>query len=295
MKTALYLPPFGEFADANLLAEVAREAEDAGWDGFFIWDHILMEWPAPVCDPWIALTAVALNTTHLKFGPMITPIPRRRPWKLARETVTLDRLSGGRLILGVGSGYSGKEFNDLNEKTDVKTRAAMLDEGLDILTGLWSGEPFSYDGNHYQINDVTFQPTPHQSPRIPIWVAGFLPYKAPMRRAARWDGVFALPIVETETLTTDEIRQIKGTIQQYRTDDAPIDIVFSGASSGENTASDIARQTEYEEAGVTWWFENINPWRFGWDMKSAWPLNAMRNRIRKGPPITNLKPTPQTI
>ena len=175
MKYGLYLPNFGAFGETRLLADLAHDAEQAGWDGFFIWDHIARPWTTQVVDTWVALTAIAQRTSRIRFGPLVTPLARRRPWKVARETVSLDRLSEGRLILGVGLGGSGGqsvEWANFAEELDLRTRAEMLDEGLDILTGLWSGKPFSYNGQHYQVNDSLFLPTPIQSPRIPIWVAG---------------------------------------------------------------------------------------------------------------------------
>src|SRR6476659_1898148 len=150
MRYCMNVPIFGEYADVRLLATMAQEAEAAGWDGFFVWDHI--QWSGeedgeprqPAIDPWLALTAIALHTTHLRIGPLVTPLPRRRPWKVVRETVTLDHLSGGRLTLGVGLGFPpGLEYGDFGEDTDAKVRGEKLDEGLAVLTGLWRGAPFS--------------------------------------------------------------------------------------------------------------------------------------------------------
>src|SRR5579884_3931949 len=146
MRYALNLPAFGEFADVRVLAALAREAEDAGWDGFFIWDHIQSERGRSVADPWVALAAIAVKTERIRIGALVTPLPRRRPWKFARETATLDHLSGGRLIVGVGIGGEWyREYSAFGEPVDDKTHAAQLDEGLDVLVGLWSGEPFSYE------------------------------------------------------------------------------------------------------------------------------------------------------
>ena len=154
MQFAIDLPPFGPFSDPHLVAALAHEAEEADWDGFFLWDHLnykLEGSPAPVeiADPWILLAAMALRTTHIRLGPMVTPLPRRRPWKVARETVALDHLSGGRLVLGVGLGsdYDG-EYHDFGEPTDPRVHGEMLDEGLAILTRLWSGEEVSYQGQY---------------------------------------------------------------------------------------------------------------------------------------------------
>ena len=209
---------------------------------------------------------------------MVTPLPRRRPSKLARETVTFDHLSGGRLTLGVGSGYFSKEeFEAFGEETSVKKRAAQLDEGLDVLTGLWSGEPFSYDGNQYQVKDVCFTPPPVQQPRIPIWVAATWPMKAPLRRAARWDGVFPLsqdPM--NQPLTPADIRAIVAYIKEHRTSQEPFDVVKAGGTPGKDAAEDAALVAPYVEAGATWWLENRTPW-------SSSPAEV-RERIRKGPP-----------
>jgi alkanesulfonate monooxygenase SsuD/methylene tetrahydromethanopterin reductase-like flavin-dependent oxidoreductase (luciferase family) len=168
MQFAIDLPPFGPFSDPHLVAQLAQEAEEVGWDGFFLWDHLNYKLdgskaPVEIADPWIVLAAMALRTTRLKLGPMVTPLPRRRPWKLARETVTLDHLCGGRLVLGIGLGsdYDG-EYHDFGEPTDARIHGEMLDEGLAILTRLWSGEEVSYQGQQYQLSRVQFLPTPLQ-------------------------------------------------------------------------------------------------------------------------------------
>jgi alkanesulfonate monooxygenase SsuD/methylene tetrahydromethanopterin reductase-like flavin-dependent oxidoreductase (luciferase family) len=217
MKYGINLPAFADFADARALAELAREAETAGWDGFFIWDHVLFDpsWH-PMVDPWVGLAAVALATERMRIGTLLTPIPRRRPWKLARETVSVDRLSGGRLTLGVGIGDPVQwEYGFFGEPTDAKLRAAMLDEGLAVLTGLWRGEMFGYAGQHYKLDEMIFRPTPMQQPRIPIWVGGYWPRKPPFRRAARWDGVCP-GRADNQPLTPDDWRAILGFIGEQR-------------------------------------------------------------------------------
>lgn len=282
MRAGISVPNFSEYSDSRLVAELAHEAEDAGWDGFFLWDHLLFEnkWRLPIADPWVALAAMAMRTSHIRLGPMVTPIPRRRPWKLARETVTLDHLSNGRLILGVGLGWPPvDDFARFGEESDDKVRAAKLDEGLDILTGLWSGEPFRYQGQHYHIQEETvFLPRPVQSPRIPIWVAGFWPKKAPFRRAARWDGVFPLSLnVEwDQNIPLEEVQATRAYCLSQRATDAPFEIVVAGETPGDDPAKASAIVTPYIEAGMTWWIENVTPQRG--------PLDAMRQRIRQGPP-----------
>ncbi|MBN1260508.1 MAG: LLM class flavin-dependent oxidoreductase, partial [Anaerolineae bacterium] len=227
MKYAIYTPNFGPYDSPADLADMAREAEAAGWEGFFIWDHVA-GWPHNIFDPWVTLTAIALATERLRFG-CITPVPRRRPWKLARETASLDRLSGGRLTLIVGTGGGQAEWDDLGEETGVKTRGAMLDEGLDVLTGLWSGAPFSYAGSHYHIKEARFEPAPVQTPRIPIWVGGFWPNKPPFRRMARWDGMFPLFEVWEDEKVLPLLREALAYVQARRADPTlPFDVAVAG-------------------------------------------------------------------
>jgi alkanesulfonate monooxygenase SsuD/methylene tetrahydromethanopterin reductase-like flavin-dependent oxidoreductase (luciferase family) len=287
MKYGLYLPNFGAFADARLLADLARDAEQAGWEGFFIWDHIARPWTPQVVDTWVALSAIALNTTAMRFGPLVSPLPRRRPWKVARETASLDRLSAGRLILGVGTGGLGGmtvEWANFGEELDLRTRAEMLDEGLDILTGLWSGKPFALTGKHYQVRDTQFTPTPIQSPRIPIWVGGNWPHKAPFRRAARWDGM--MPQVDPKQ--GDEIVQLKQAIQytlEQRKSDTAYEIVYSTSLVPGSDPTRLAdRIAQYAEAGITWLLEQLYPQHFGGDWQGKWPVEAMHQRILQGPP-----------
>lgn len=284
MKYGIHVPNFGAYDDARVLAGLARDAEQAGWDGFFLWDHLAQGWPDSFVDTTIAMAAIALNTERIRFGPMITPPARRRPGKLARETVTFDQLSGGRFILGVGLGIVKQEFDFLGDEADPKTRAAMLDEGLEVLTRLWTGEGFTHEGAHYTIKDVPFVPTPVQRPRIPIWVAGTWPHKAPFRRAARWDGAF--PLAEKQPfnamMSVEEMKACIDFMRSERTSDAPFDVAHWGISKD---AQDTAVVAPYAEIGVTWWLENINPSVFGWKRADGtWPVEAMRERILQGPP-----------
>src|ERR1022692_4706677 len=189
LQRGLAVPCFAE--DPMELARLGIEAERAGFDGFFLWDHMVFsntgEGP-PIVDPWLVLAVVAESTSRIRLGTMITPVPRRRPWQLARETTTLDRLSNGRLILGVGIGSPAYgDFGIFHEPSGERERAELLDEGLDVLAGLWSGEKFSYQGSHFTVDPVRFTPTPVQRPRIPVWVGGVLPAARPIARAARWD------------------------------------------------------------------------------------------------------------
>ncbi|HEX2086879.1 MAG TPA: LLM class flavin-dependent oxidoreductase [Solirubrobacteraceae bacterium] len=186
MKRGIFVAPFGELADVRVLAELAAAAEAKGWDGFFVWDHVRYSPPdLPVADPWIALTAVALATERVRIGPLVTPLSRRRPHKLARETITLDRLSGGRLVLGAGLGSDNHgEFEDFEEVVEPRERARLLDAGLARLEEHWRD----------------FAPGPAQQPRIPVWIAARWPNRRPVRRAARWDGLFPIDLPGPEAL-----------------------------------------------------------------------------------------------
>jgi alkanesulfonate monooxygenase SsuD/methylene tetrahydromethanopterin reductase-like flavin-dependent oxidoreductase (luciferase family) len=279
MQFAIDLPPFGPFSDPNLVADLAQEAEEAGWNGFFLWDHINYKLedsaePLAVADPWIHLAVMASRTTAIKLGPMVTPLARRRPWKVARETVTLDHLSGGRVVLGIGLGGDGDgEYSDFGELTDPRVHGAMLDEALAVLIRLWSGEEASYQGEHYQLAPVRFLPTPVQTPRIPIWVAGIWPHQKPFQRAARFEGVY--PQQRGGALTPEDYRQILAFIQPLRTQNAPFEVLTRGRSSGTDFAADAALVAGYAQAGVTWWLEQFRPHN---------TVEQVRLRIHQGPP-----------
>ena len=283
MKYAIYLPNFGPYGDARVLASLAQEAEQAGWDGFFLWDHIAGQ-SMEFVDPWVALAAIALNTQHIRIGTTVTPLPRRRPWKVARETVSIDHLSGGRMTLGVGIGGGEGEWDDLGEEIDLKMRGAMLDEALEVLTGLWSGEPFSYEGQFYHIKKTHFLPTPVQQPRIPIWVGGFWPKKAPFRRAARWDGAFPLFQVESDELELAQLKEAVTFAKGLRLIDRPFDIVCSGFTPGDQLQTARERVARYAAAGATWWLECLIPFRFGKGWEMPWPVEALHERVLQGPP-----------
>ncbi|HEX6543719.1 MAG TPA: LLM class flavin-dependent oxidoreductase [Ktedonobacterales bacterium] len=275
MRFALNLPAFNMLADARALADLAREAEDAGWDGFFLWDHLQTEPGVPVADPWVALTAIAMRTERIRFGALVTPLARRRPWKLARETATIDRLSRGRLIVGVGIGGDWwGEYSAFGEPSDDKTHAAMLDEGLAVVTGLWSGEPFTYEGVHYTVRNAQFLPTPAQTPRIPIWVAGVWPHKAPLRRAAQWDGLCPIHW-DGRPIQPDEIRELLAYVSQYRSTGEPFDVAVAAYVGNDDPVEAQARLRRYAEAGVTWWQEAFLP---------TDTLDMVRKRIHQGPP-----------
>lgn len=249
-RSALWLPLFDELADPLVAAWLAAEAEEHGWDGFFVWDHLT--WATPVerlADPWISLAAVATATDSIRLGPMATPLARRRPAKLARETASLDRLSNGRLTLGVGLGSDvhAAEYARTGEQVDGRIRAEMLDESLDILTSAWSGQPVHHRGQHYLVDDLTFLPTPVQQPRVPVWVAGFAGRLRPLRRAARYDGYFPLGLRHP-----DELAEIHEAIRGRRADPAaPYDIAVA-VPPGIDPAAYVA-------AGATWCLTELDP------------------------------------
>lgn len=262
MRYGLFLPPFGELANPRLVAELAAEAEASGWDGFFLWDHVQYHEGEPVADPWVALAAVAAATTRVRIGPLVTPLARRRPQVLARQTTTLDHLSGGRLSLGVGLGGDGRrELSAFGEETDARRRAALLDEGLELLQELWTGEQVHHDGPGYRADGVRFLPRPVQRPRIPIWVGLKWPNRAPLRRAARYEGVFPIE------LEPEDLPGLIGEVRDLRSTEEPFDIVVRGEPG--------ADPAPWAEVGATWWLE-------------AFPSGAtaadVRSSARSGPP-----------
>jgi alkanesulfonate monooxygenase SsuD/methylene tetrahydromethanopterin reductase-like flavin-dependent oxidoreductase (luciferase family) len=287
MRYSVNVPNFGEFAAPEVFAEVARQAEAAGWDALLVWDHVVeqKELRREIADPWILLTAAALATDRIRLGTAITPVARRRPAKLAREVTTLDRLTGGRMILGAGLGAPvSDEYGTFGDTTDPRVLAERLDEGLHALDLLWSGEPVTYRGNQFTIDDVAFLPTPVQRPRVPIWVGGLWPNKAPMRRAARWDG--AIPaMAEMETARPPDVSEAKELVRFLhgcRTENGlanePFDIVIGGVSPTGRAGRDLVRPLA--DLGITWWDERM-PW--GDELERADPI---LRRIEQGPPRT---------
>ena len=274
--------------DVHEVVLFAHEAEAAGWDGVFIPDCIYIKGEDGLgFDPWVALAAMATQTGRVRLGTMITPLSRRRPWKVARETVTLDQLSNGRLTLPVGLGaLDDVGFGGVGEATDRKARAELLDESLAILAGLWSGQPFSYTGKHYQLDEMTFASTPVQQPRIPVWVVGAWPRRKSMQRTLRWDGLLPNKLNdngEQAELTPDDIREMRDFIATERTATTTFDIIYEGETPGEKPDEAVAIVRPWLEAGATWWMESM--WsprreREGASDATRWVLS----RIRQGPP-----------
>ena len=284
MQFGLSLPPFGEHADPRLVRSLAVDAEAAGWDGFFLWDHMVFrKAPLAVADPWIALAAVAGATERIRIGTMVTPLSRRRPWVVARQVLGLDHLSEGRFILGVGLGAPvHQDFTSFGEATDDRVRAAMLDESLALLERFMSGKKVRHAGTHYQVKDVTFLPPPVRS-RVPIWVGGYWPAKGPMRRAARFDGV--APGRQGGPLRPRDLPQIQDFIDRHRDPSEPFDYVVSGATEGDGSPDDAGVLAPWRQVGATWWIEDLSPWRFGMGITGdAWPTDEIVRRVRGGPP-----------
>ncbi len=286
MLHGIEFPAAGECGDPKSLGELARLAEEAGWDGVFLEDYAVYSNDvyrsvagAPTHDPWVALAAMAIRTERVRLGTAVTALPRCRPWKLAREAVSVDHLSGGRLVLGAGAGDMADEgFTRFGEETDPKRRASLLDEGLDVLAGLWSGEPFAYEGEHHTVEEVTFLPTPVQRPRIPIWVGGVWPRKAPVRRAARWDGFIPYKHVEDggrqEDMNPEDVREILAAVGRERDDPAaPFDLVVGGEERREDWEEERSVISSLEEAGATWWLEWV----------AAASFEEMRRAVARGP------------
>jgi alkanesulfonate monooxygenase SsuD/methylene tetrahydromethanopterin reductase-like flavin-dependent oxidoreductase (luciferase family) len=249
-KRGIFLPPFDELVEPRTLVELAEAAEERGWDGFFLWDHIAYRAPVrAVADPWVALAAIACATQKLRLGPMVTPLARRRVQKVARETVTLDRLSGGRLTLGVGLGGANDiELEPFGEEVDARKRAQLLDEGLERLTEFWGGE---------------FEPAPVQQPRIPVWVAARWPNRRPVRRAARWDGLFVIDLPGP-----DAVEELAQEVRDLRAgNDDPFELVVEIPIGGD--------AAPWEAAGATWILT---------DSESLQPrLAEVRDAIEAGP------------
>jgi alkanesulfonate monooxygenase SsuD/methylene tetrahydromethanopterin reductase-like flavin-dependent oxidoreductase (luciferase family) len=255
------------------MAQLAAEAEAAGWDGVFYYDAIAIG-DAEMYDPWVVLAAMAVQTERVTLGLIVAAPARRRPWKLAREAMTVDRLSGGRLVLPVGLGaLEDAGFGNVGEPTEAKTRAELMDESLTILDGLWSGEPFGFEGRHYQFEPMTFRPTPVQQPRIPIWVVGAWPNERSMWRVLRWDGIV------TQTDDVAEVKAIADYVERERAPELrgrPFEIVVQGRTPAGKPAAAAKKVRPYAEAGATWWIEA------NW---SAATVESVRERVAAGPPL----------
>ncbi|MCK7622219.1 LLM class flavin-dependent oxidoreductase [Streptomyces sp. RS10V-4] len=286
MRFSVNIPNFGDFADPRTVATVAAAAEQAGWDGLFVWDHVLHRHHRgrPFGDPWMLLTAAALATSRIRLGTLLTPVPRYRPQQLARQVATLDRLSNGRVTFAAGlGGPVADEYRSFGDTAEPAVLAERLDEGLDLLRRLWTGEPVTHHGRHYEIRDVALLPATVQRPGPPVWIGGFWPHRAPMRRAARWDG--AAPLFETarhgQVPDVAEVRELLGYLRRHRADAAgrPFELVLGGATSTDPAeARDVIGPLR--DAGATWWDER--QLQTGPDLDRLPPV---LRRIEAGPPV----------
>ncbi len=263
-------------ADPRPIPELAQAAEDAGWDAVFLADPV---WGVA---PWVTLAACASVTERIRLGTMLTPPSAWRPWKLAAEVATLDNLSEGRAILSVGLGATDAGFDNVGEETDRRVRAQLLDEGLDVITGLWSGRPFGYEGRHYTVTPIDFPPPPPpvQQPRVPIWCVGAWGYRKSMDRALRYDGL--LPNVPSDggmrTATLDEVEEMAALIRE-RKGCEPYELIIEGGSPGDDRIKAAEHVAPWADAGATWWVES--QWDgFGTDEGLA----QLRARVDAGPP-----------
>ncbi|UCE96052.1 MAG: LLM class flavin-dependent oxidoreductase [Candidatus Bathyarchaeota archaeon] len=283
MKFGISISNLGIYCDFDGLIALAKDAEDARWDGIFPWDHILHKPRADlrVVDPWIALAAIAANTKRIILGPMVTPLARRRPWKVARESVSLDHLSKGRLILGVGLGsVVYQDFERFGEEIDNRVRGEKLDESLKILQGLWKGEPFSFYGKHYKIKEGTvFLPKPYgNKDKIPVWIGGGrLSWRMkPFRRAARFEGSFpeftdrnGEKVAKYLTNVAEYIERHRGTLEGF-------DIITMGKAPRNKSKLKEYFTPIIESEKITWWVERVYSWKGN--------LKQIRMKIREGPP-----------
>ena len=268
------------FGSVHDYVEMAREAEATGWDGVFAWDDISVE-RGDVFDPWVVLGAMAAVTERVTLGAMVFSLARRRPWKVARETITIDHLANGRFVLPVGLGgtWDGGYSRVNTEDPSRRVRAEKLDECLEILELAWSGETVSYRGTHYQMEDLHFDPRPVQRPRIPVWPVGAWPYPKSLRRAARWDGVIVSDMSEgsdDEGTPPTAVAGVTAWMRENRASSGPFDVIAEGITSGANPAADRAKLEPLADAGATWFIESR------WEADQS--VKTLRERIRLGPP-----------
>lgn len=256
MPVALFLPLFDALSDPRAVVDLAVAAEARGWDGVFVWDHLRYADPVrEVADPWVVMAAIAQATATVRLGPMVTPVPRRRAQMLLRETVTLDHLSNGRLVFGVGiGGDPGGELSLFGEERDARARGVLLDRALDRLDRWWRGD---------EVDGATMLPRPVQQPRIPVWVASRYPNRAPLRRAARWDGWFPIALPGPDALASE-----LEFVSNHRDGDAPFDVAVQGLA-------DVDPRPWFD-AGATWWLVRFDP--FSVD------VDDVRAVIDNGPP-----------
>lgn len=264
MRYALNIGAGGAGRDPLAMAELAVLAEDSGWDAMLLEDYVVYGGAGtPTYDPWIVLAAMAMATTHLRLGTDVTPVPRRRPWYLAEQAVTLDHLSGGRVVLGVGAGdVHDPGFGAVGEPSDARTRAQRLDEGLAVISALWTGEPVEFAGTHYRIDGLRLRARPVQRPRIPIWVGGDFRLPGVRRRVGRWDGSVACVACgedDERPLDAAEITALRALVRETRGDDGGFDVCVGTGERPDDWDAEREHIRAVAAAGATWWYEWIPP------------------------------------
>lgn len=278
---AIGVPNVGPFADAAWLGGLAARAEDTGWDGVFVWDHLLYHNPGwPVVDPWVALTCAAIATSRVRLGVLMAALPRYRPWRLAKTVATLDQISNGRMVFGAGLGSIPAEYEAFGEDPAPRKRAARLDESLQVMNAAWQGAPLNHQGEQLSIDAPAMLPRPVQRPRVPVWLGGRWPARRPFIRAAEWDGV--MPTHEDfphgTTMPPDQLGEIVNFVRGARASTEPFDVVMEGESSNDtNCASE--QIGPYVDLGLSWWVEKLGWWRGD--------LSRNLQRIDAGPPRTS--------
>jgi alkanesulfonate monooxygenase SsuD/methylene tetrahydromethanopterin reductase-like flavin-dependent oxidoreductase (luciferase family) len=276
MRYGVDISSAGAWGDPRTIAELAALAERSGWDGVFLEDYVFFHSGHAMYDPWVTLAAVAVATERVTIGTLVTPLARRRPWKVAAEAMTVDHLSDGRMVLGVGLGDpASADFRGVGEPDDARTLAAVLDESLQVLAALWTGEPVTYHGVHVRVDDVRLRARPVQRPRIPIWVGGCLARAGPRERALRWDGacLYGVPVGGWRDLTAADVRDLRKSARDRRGDDDFV-VAVGGRQRRDDLAAEVDYVTSLAEAGTDWWHEYIEP---------DTPLEVARARIESGP------------
>ncbi len=275
MRFGLNVANFGELGDAKTQLALARDAETAGWDGMFLWDHVNFPGMRPHVDPWIALGVIASHTTRLVLGTAVTPLARRRPTKLAQEILTLDSLSQGRFVFGAGNGMFEEEFDHLGDEGDLRIRAEMLDEGLDLLQALWSDDDVEFNGRHFSVKSAGMG-APASGRRIPIWIGATWPRRRPVLRAARFDGVIPILDPYTEQISPKQVHDLRELIVEHRSRDDRFDIVIPQMGRTGDPDADRLRISDLAAAGATWVLDAIIP--------GVESLDEIRARVQQGPP-----------
>jgi alkanesulfonate monooxygenase SsuD/methylene tetrahydromethanopterin reductase-like flavin-dependent oxidoreductase (luciferase family) len=272
MRYGIYVAILGELSDPRKVVQLAWTAEAAGWEALFVWDHLAFTWGTPAADAWVTLSAVAQSTERLLIGPAVTPLARRRPAVVAQAVATLDLLSSGRVVFTAGLGGVEAEFTAFGEDASARRRADRLDEGLSILSRLWSGEPVTHRGDHYTVEDVTLAPLPVSRPRVPVWIGGYV--ARALRRAAAWDGYIVGGDDEAGRMTLSP-EALAGRVTEIARHRDSLD-GYEVALSGVSQPGDTALVQAYADAGATWWLEHLHGFRGDFD--------SLRDRVAAGPP-----------